>query len=252
MEQSGSDRKIYYIKMFPVRTVSEREVLGVPIVQLSLVEVLAWIRVPLPPVYPTRARTVCLVNALSVVEANRNPQHMAALKDADVCLADGMGVALLARTPKIAGADLMLAAARHPKLGKMRHVLLGGFGVAYDAAHRQWWEAGILPVHKPWIPDTPAHDDLVEWANGVPCDILWIALGCPKQERWMQKNRHRLRAKVIIAVGAAFDMLAGRTSRAPGWMRPIGLEWAWRIHQEPLRWRRQVDAAVGFLRLLCR
>ena len=195
--------------------------------------------------------TIAHVNAFSLVEAQRNPAHMEALADA-LCLADGIGVALLARTPKIAGADLMLAAARHPNLGKMRPVLLGGFGVAYDAAHRQWWEAGILPVHKPWIPDTPAHDDLVEWANGVPCDILWIAFGCPKQEIWMMENRHRLRAKVVIAVGAAFDMLAERTPRAPRWMRGIGLEAFYRIWAEPTRWRRQVDAAVGFLRLLCR
>ena len=200
--------------------------------------------------HPTK--TVTLVNAFSLVEAHRNPQHMAALRDADVCLADGIGVALLAHTPKIAGADLMLAAARHPRLGKMRHVLLGGFGVAHKAAIRQWEAAGTFPVHKPWIPDTPAHDDLVEWVNGVPCDILWIAFGCPKQEIWMMENQHRLKAKVVIAVGAAFDMLAGRIPRAPHWMQGIGLEWAWRIWQEPKRWRRQVDAAVGFLRLLCR
>lgn len=196
--------------------------------------------------------TIAHVNAFSLVEAQRNPAHMAALADA-LCLADGIGVALLAHTPKIAGADLMLAAARHPELGKMRHVLLGGFGVAYQAAILQWWNAaGVILVEKPWIPDTPAHDDLVEWANGVPCDILWIAFGCPKQEIWMQENRHRLKAKVVIAVGAAFDFLAGRIPRAPGWMQGIGLEWGWRIWQEPTRWRRQVDAAVGFLRLLCR
>ena len=202
--------------------------------------------------HPTK--TVTLVNAFSLVEAHRNPQHMAALRDADVCLADGIGVALLAHTPKIAGADLMLAAARHPRLGKMRHVLLGGFGVAYKAAERQWRESRqVVIIHRPWIPDLDAGTvDLVEMANSTPCDILWVALGCPRQEIWMMENRHRLKAKVVIAVGAAFDMLAGRIPRAPHWMQGIGLEWAWRIWQEPKRWRRQVDAAVGFLRLLCR
>ena len=196
--------------------------------------------------------TICLVNAFSVVEANRNSRHMTALREADLCLADGLGVAWLARTPKIAGADLMLAAARHPELGKMRHVLLGGFGVAYNAAVRQWREAGAQPVRKPWISEATAHGGLVEWANDVPCDILWVALGCPRQEIWMHEHRHELRAKVVIGVGAAFDFLAGRIRRAPRWMQGVGLEWAWRIIQEPTRWRRQVGAAAGFLRLLLR
>lgn len=196
--------------------------------------------------------TVCLVNAFSVVEANRNPAHMEALRESDVCLADGLGVALLARTPKIAGADLMLAAARHPELGRMRHVLLGGFGVAYRAAMRQWTEAGVTPYCKPFIPEVTMDGDIVDWANSVPCDILWVALGCPRQELWMHANRKRLKAKVVIGVGAAFDFLAGRVRRAPRWMQKTGLEWAWRIIQEPTRWRRQVGAAVGFLRLLLR
>ena len=227
-------------------------VAGVPIGQSTLGDLLWYLvwdmRIVSPILGPL---TVALVNAFSLVESDRNPKHKAALTDA-LCLADGIGVALLARTPKIAGADLMLAAARHPRLGRMRHVLLGGFGVAYRAALRQWKEVGAdVLVKMPWIPDTNL-TDLVALANHTPCDILWVALGCPKQEIWMYENRDRLKAKVVIAVGAAFDMLAGRTPRAPAWMRLIGLEWAWRIHQEPRRWRRQVDAAVGFLRLLCR
>ena len=196
--------------------------------------------------------TVCLMNAFSVVEANRNPAHMTALRESDICLADGLGVAWLARTPKIAGADLMLAAARHPELGKMRHVLLGGFGVAYRAALRQWAEAGVPPYCKPFIPEVTLDGDIVVWANETPCDILWVALGCPRQELWMHANRDRLKAKVVIGVGAAFDFLAGRIRRAPRWMQGIGLEWLWRIVQEPSRWRRQVGAAAGFLRLLLR
>ena len=196
--------------------------------------------------------TVCLMNAFSVVEANRNPAHMTALRESDICLADGLGVAWLARTPKIAGADLMLAAARHPELGKMRHVLLGGFGVAYKAAITQFREARATDIHQPWIPVHGDDEEMLRLANRVPCDILWLALGCPKQELFMHEYRHELRAKVVIGVGAAFDFLADRIRRAPRWMQGTGLEWAWRIGQEPKRWRRQFGAAAGFLRLLLR
>jgi len=188
------------------------------------------------------------------VEANRNRTHMFALSAPAYNLADGWPVAKVARTPRIAGADLMLAAARHPELGKMRHVLLGGFGVAYKAAMIQFRHARVfgLAVQEPWVPSVPSDEDLVGMANATPCDILWVALGCPKQEIWMHENRSKLKANVVIGVGAAFDFLAGRVRRAPVWVQKTGLEWAWRILQEPRRWRRQVGAAVGFARLLLR
>ena len=196
--------------------------------------------------------TVMLANAFSVVEANRNPAHAEALREADLVLADGWPAAKMARTERIAGADLMLAAARHPELGKMRHVLLGGFGVAYKAALRQWDESRTKTIRWPWIPEVDTDQDLVDWVNMIGADILWVALGCPKQEIWMHENRQKLNARVVIGVGAAFDFLAGRVRRAPVWVQKTGLEWAWRILQEPRRWRRQVGAAVGFVRLLLR
>ena len=150
------------------------------------------------------------------------------------------------------GGDLIRAAARHPELGKRRHVLLGGFGVAYKAALRQWAEAGVTPYCKPWIPEVTTDGDLVAWANSVPCDILWVSLGCPKQEVWMHENRDKLRAKVVIGVGAAFDFLAGRVRRAPRWIQNIGMEAVYRIWADPTRWRRQMGAAVGFVRLVAR
>jgi len=68
----------------------------------------------------------------------------------------------------------------------------------------------------------------------------------------MHENRDKLRAKVVIGVGAAFDFLAGRVRRAPVWVQRVGMEWAWRIVAEPQRWRRQVGAAVGFAKLMLR
>jgi len=226
------------------------EVAGVPILRTSLRTILDGIAFWTHPHVHHKGRVVCLVNAFSLVEAHRNPAHMMALRESDMCLADGWPIARMARTPRIAGADLMLAAARHPELGKMRHVLLGGFGVAYKAAIRQWKEAGGDPaIREPWMRDV-SETELVRMANLTRCDILWVALGCPRQEIWMHENRDKLRAKVIIGVGAAFDFLAGRVRRAPVWVQRIGLEWAWRIAVEPQRWRRQVGAVIGFARLM--
>jgi len=228
-------------------------VLGVPISRLSVDSTLGcltgWVREMTSPC------VVNLVNAHSVVEAHRNSEHMRALRWSHINLADGWPVARMARAPRIAGADLMLAVARHPDLGKMRHVLLGGFGVAYTAAMRQCVDAAghsPLNLRSPAIPAAAPESSLLEMANGQQCDILWVSLGCPKQEIWMHENRDKLKAKVVIGVGAAFDFLAGRVRRAPVWVQRIGLEWAWRIWADPQRWRRQISAVIGFARLLLR
>ena len=66
-------------------------------------------------------------------------------------------------------------------------------------------------------------------------DVVWVGLGVPKQELWMAHMRPRLQAPVLVGVGAAFDFLAGRKRQAPAWMQARGLEWLFRLSQEPLR-----------------
>lgn len=198
------------------------------------------------------AAVVNMVNTYSLVEANRNRDHLDALLASSINVADGWPVARMARTPRIAGTDLMLAAARHPVLGKCRHVLLGGFGSAYRAAIRQFREAEatLVGIHPPFVPEVPSGARLIEMANAVTCDILWVALGCPKQELWMHHYRYDLPARVVVGVGAAFDYLANTRTRAPLWAQQAGLEGFWRIAAERGTWRRQWRAAVGLTRLL--
>jgi N-acetylglucosaminyldiphosphoundecaprenol N-acetyl-beta-D-mannosaminyltransferase len=70
-------------------------------------------------------------------------------------------------------------------------------------------------------------------------DVVWVGIGVPKQEKWMARMRGRLDAPVLVGVGAAFDIHAGLVSQAPGWMQRLGLEWLFRLAQEPGRlWRR--------------
>jgi N-acetylglucosaminyldiphosphoundecaprenol N-acetyl-beta-D-mannosaminyltransferase len=78
-------------------------------------------------------------------------------------------------------------------------------------------------------------DDLVEQINEAKPDVVWVGIGVPKQEKWMARMRDRLEAPVMCAVGAAFDFHSGRISQAPSWMQARGLEWIYRIAQEPRR-----------------
>jgi N-acetylglucosaminyldiphosphoundecaprenol N-acetyl-beta-D-mannosaminyltransferase len=78
-------------------------------------------------------------------------------------------------------------------------------------------------------------DEVIDGINAAHPDVVWVGIGVPKQEKWMARMRERLDAPVICAVGAAFDFHAQRISQAPPWMQKRGLEWIYRIAQEPRR-----------------
>jgi N-acetylglucosaminyldiphosphoundecaprenol N-acetyl-beta-D-mannosaminyltransferase len=91
-------------------------------------------------------------------------------------------------------------------------------------------------------------DETIAKINAVSPDIVWIGLGCPKQEVWMCENIGKLTHSVAIGVGAAFDFHTGRIQRAPQWMRSAGLEWLHRLVSEPGRlWRRYLYLAPRFV-----
>jgi len=82
-------------------------------------------------------------------------------------------------------------------------------------------------------------DEIAQRINDSAADVLWVGLGTPKQEQWAAAMRSRLRSKVVATVGAAFDFHAGRLRQAPRLLQRAGLEWAYRLAQEPRRlWRR--------------
>jgi N-acetylglucosaminyldiphosphoundecaprenol N-acetyl-beta-D-mannosaminyltransferase len=127
-----------------------------------------------------------------------------------------------------------------------------------DLGHRVWLYGGrdqgslaqlALNMHKanpgmrivggyspPFRPLTEAEEDeIARQINAARPDVLWVGIGVPKQEKWMARMRERLDVPVMCGVGAAFDFLAGRISQAPEWMQSRGLEWSYRIAQEPRR-----------------
>ena len=83
---------------------------------------------------------------------------------------------------------------------------------------------------------SPAEQDsIVEQINAAEPDYVWVGLGTPKQDLWLATNRPRLNASALLAVGAAFDLFAGRRRRAPSWMQRTGTEWIYRLAMEPRR-----------------
>lgn len=181
----------------------------------------------------------CFVNVHSLTEATRRPALRESLREATYCFADGMPLVWLARrlgTPiagRVAGPDFMaalLARTRH-----LRHGFIGG--ATTEVAHRIALQHDVEAVAyaPPFRPFSPEHarEDWQRLAATPP--ILWVGLGAPKQELWMAEVAKHAPGVMMFGVGAAFDVLAGDLPRAPRWMQRRGLEWLYRLGQEPRR-----------------
>jgi N-acetylglucosaminyldiphosphoundecaprenol N-acetyl-beta-D-mannosaminyltransferase len=203
---------------------------------------------------------VHLCNAWTLALARRDPSLAEALNRGDLNLADGAPVAWVGRRvgfahlrQRVCGPDLLLATARAGLPWGLRHYLYGATpDVARALAIRlNNLNPGIQIVgveSPPFRPLTRTEEtDLVERVGQARADLVWVGLGTPLQDLFIDRFRDRL-AATLIAVGAAFDFLAGTKRRAPSWMQDHSLEWAFRLATEPRRlWRRYLIGNAVFL-----
>lgn len=181
----------------------------------------------------------------------------------NVVLADGMPLVWASRLlgtglkERIAGADLVPELAKLSALHGYRIFLLGASeqSSAGTAARMEEDFPGVCiagrfcPNHLPL--ETMDHEEILSRIEEARPDILLVAFGNPKQEKWLAMHRHRLKVPVCIGVGGSFDFLSGRVPRAPMWMQRRSLEWVYRMFQDPSRLaKRYACDAVGLLRYL--
>lgn len=179
-----------------------------------------------------------------------NPALREAYADASLVLADGAPVVwasrLLGRTlpERVAGSDLAPALFKRANAEgvSLKVFLLGAApGVAERAAANivnRWPETEIVGTLSPpmgFERDAAENERIVAAVAAAQPDLLIVGLGAPKQELWVHSQAPRLEAKVALCVGATIDFLAGERSRAPRWMRRVGLEWLHRLSSEPGR-----------------
>ncbi|MBJ7457910.1 MAG: WecB/TagA/CpsF family glycosyltransferase [Thermoleophilaceae bacterium] len=191
---------------------------------------------------------VCCAPASTLMFARDDAALQAALADAAVVTPDGMGVVHAARMlgesidDRVYGPDLMLAQLERAAAAGTPTYLYGGFDDAALAALTAELTSrfpglqivgGESPPHRP--PTAEEAAATVAAINESRAQIVWVGLGSPKQELWMQANRAQLAAPVLCGVGAAFDFFIGRVDQAPRWMQSRGLEWLYRLFKEPVR-----------------
>ncbi len=240
-------------------------VLGTPVCVATMRQLIGtvnhWIA------HPTRSRLVTFTNVHMTVEAARRPEFGTVLEQMDMNCPDGFPVFWLLRrkhgeeVEKVSGPDFIQAFCQQSALlghrHDHRHYFYGGApGIAQrtsEALSKRYPGLQVAGHYcPPFRPLSATESDAVaREIEATGANIVWVCLGCPKQEQWISDMRDRLPGKVFLAVGQAFDIVAGRTQRAPEFMSRYGGEWIYRLFQEPRRlWKRYLVTNSLFVTLL--
>ena len=196
-------------------------------------------------------RYVCVANVHGIMESQHDEDLRRIYDSAGLVTPDGVPLVWISRwrgyrrVRRVYGPDLMLAVCERSVSIPYKHFLYGGNEAVAQKLRLRLEERfpglRIVGSHTPPFRKlTPREDEeVVHKINATKPDVVWVGLGTPKQEHWMAAHIDRLNAPVLIGVGAAFDFHAGIKRQAPVWMQNTGLEWFFRLLNEPRRlWRR--------------
>lgn len=232
-----------------------------PIATLSLAEsaaqVVAWAR---GERRVEGARVVAATSVHGLVEGWRNPALRAILQTSALITPDGMPLVWVGRLKgaaemgRVYGPDLMLETCRQAAGTGVRHYLYGGAtGVPErlaDGLLARFPGLVVAGGHSPpfrELSDAELDEDAAR-LDAAGADLVWLGLGTPRQERRAAQLARRVRARVLVTVGAAFDFHTGRVRQAPRLLQKTGLEWAYRLSLEPRRlWRRYLTNVPLFV-----
>ncbi|MEL6351615.1 MAG: WecB/TagA/CpsF family glycosyltransferase [Cyanobacteria bacterium J06627_28] len=245
---------------------STQNVIGFSVCSLSLEEhlnqILKWAEARL-------SKVVCVANVHMLMEGHWHDDFSQILKQADMLTPDGMPLAWMVswlrskQQDRVAGMDLLLGLCQKVQQRQKVQQTVKFFFVGSTPDVLSRMEARLqrdFPLVEiagianfPFRPLTEEEDQaLVKQINASGAGIVFVSLGCPKQERWMNEHRGKVRA-VMIGLGGAFPVFAGKIKRAPASVRKLGLEWLYRLVQEPGRlWQRYASTIPPFVFLAMR
>jgi N-acetylglucosaminyldiphosphoundecaprenol N-acetyl-beta-D-mannosaminyltransferase len=219
-------------------------ILGIKIDDVTSEEALARIE---QFVADGRPHLVTTVNPEFIVAAQTDVAFAQILNQADLNLADGQGLLWAARLlggslrERVTGVDTLVKLAElSAKKGYAIYLLGAAEGVAEAAAEVLRNRFPGLRVAGTYAGSPAPEEDegIVERIRRADPQLLFVAYGAPRQEQWIVRNMRRLQVPVSMGVGGALDFISGKSSRAPAWVRRLGLEWLHRLAHEPWRWRR--------------
>ena len=204
---------------------------------------------------------VCVSTVHMAMEAFDDPEYAEMVNNADLVTPDGMPMLWMKKlqgakdVSQVRGTNLMMKLFSIAEENDFSIGFYGGKQEVLDDISEQmkndFPNLKVSYTHSPpFRPLTDEEDrEITDHITESETDILFVGLGCPKQERWMALHSGKINS-VMIGVGAAFDFYAGNVKESPEWMRKVGLEWLFRLTQEPKRlWRRYIILNPRFLAL---
>ena len=235
-------------------------ILGLPIDAITMHDVLCRIQ------SAVAARTPFLMSTANLnwlVMGESEPDFRKTMLLSDLCTADGMAIVWIARLlgipvkTRITGCDIFYALkARHTGAHPLKVFLFGGAeGVGAAASRTLNAQPVGLRCAGVFYPgfcsvEEMSRDDIIDYINSSGADFLVASLGARKGQSWLQRNRHRISIPIRAHLGTLINFQAGKFRRAPLTMQRLGLEWLWRIKEEPYLWRRYWYDGSVLLRLL--
>jgi N-acetylglucosaminyldiphosphoundecaprenol N-acetyl-beta-D-mannosaminyltransferase len=227
-------------------TFSSVPVLGINVHCVVERDVVDFVRERIRALEPTQIVTV---NAEFVMIARKDSRFRSVLAGAQLATPDGAGVVWAARrkgatiSRRVGGSDLIWSLSKQAAAEGQRVFMLGATeGVAASAARSLEAEIpGLIMAGTHSGSPSPAEEDsIVDLVRRSGAHILFVAFGAPQQDLWIARNLTRSGAVIGMGVGGSLDYLAGTARRAPVWMQERGLDWLWRLIQQPWRWRRML------------
>lgn len=224
-------------------------IIGLPVAATTYAGAVAWI---LKRALDGGVHAVEAANTHVAALARTDPEFGAAMQAFDLICPDGMPLVWALNselgsdeklTDRVYGPTLMLETLRatHVKCSDFKHFLLGGKQSTLDQLAvnfaEQFPDLTIAGSHSPPFGEWPENEFeiIAEKIRGSGANLIWVGLGCPKQERWIADNKHRLPPGVYFGIGAAFAFHAGEVRQAPPLFQRVGMEWAYRVAMEPRR-----------------
>jgi N-acetylglucosaminyldiphosphoundecaprenol N-acetyl-beta-D-mannosaminyltransferase len=233
-------------------------VLGVRVDAVQIADVIARMREWIAR--RDACRYIAVTGMHGIMEAHHDADFKEILNSAGMTVPDGMPLVWLARWKghplkrRVYGPDLMLSLCEQTSQDGLRHFFYGGAPATTEKLAKELSERfpgmKVAGAYSPPFRALTAAEDqeAIAQIEAAAPDILWVGLSTPKQERWMREHSASLSVPVMVGVGAAFDIHSKEKKQAPSWMREHGLEWLFRLQQEPRRlWRRYVVYGSEFL-----
>lgn len=235
--------------------------MGIKVNRITIEDSVKWIEKLIS--HPERHQ-ICVPNVWTTVLAQKDLDFRKIYNSSSLAIPDGMPLVWVSKMygkpihKRISGTDLFFRFADCAAEKGYTFFFLGStedtLGRINETVKNKFPSLKILGFYSPpFLQEFPkeVNERMIEIINDAKPDVLWVGMTAPKQEKWIYENLERLDVHVAIGIGAAFEYVAGKLKRAPEWMQNTGLEWLYRVGQEPRRlWKRYLVGNTMFVWLV--